>query len=61
MVSEQDIRDIKDTLAEIKRLLKNAGLSDCGPARVYEINQQVRRDTEKIRRRLYGDTADGTK
>lgn len=60
MSSDHDIKEIKEGVEEIKRLLKNAGFVGCTPARVYEINQKAKRDADSIKRRIDGDKRDKT-
>ncbi|HUL01337.1 MAG TPA: hypothetical protein VLX29_10880 [Nitrospirota bacterium] len=52
MVIEKEIKDIKEGIEELKSMMKSAGFSGCGPARVYEINKKAKNEAEKIRERL---------
>ena len=58
MSNNSDIKEIKEDVAEIKRLLKNAGFTNCSPARIYEINQKAKRDADRLRKLLNVDKRD---
>lgn len=60
MSTDPDIKEIKEDVAEIKRLLRNAGFVGLSPARVFGINQQAKRDADKMKERLNGDKRDRT-
>jgi hypothetical protein len=58
VITDHDIKEIKDKLIEIIRLLKNAGFVNSSPARVYEITEEAKRKSDKIKERLYGNSSD---
>jgi hypothetical protein len=50
-MTDQDVQEIKSDLAEIKRMLRNAGLTHTAPEKVIDISKKAREIKERLDKR----------